>query len=460
MEFSQTTLNAEYELIKRDGQESYYSYEAIFVTEKEEIPVMQVVSSDFIRDYRMAATDEILIKVVVSWGQYLNRVLPFKENLKMTVTRTRVSLDGKNSADNVMVQTFSVFLPTESETGMMADSPETTTEFSADLSGVRVVQVQLQEEAFALTRSEMVGGVFRDSTPFDILIAILDQSIKGMEIEVDQAISGINSVAPNNNVKRSNTIIPHGTPLVAVADKLQKEYGGIYTSGIGCYLQKGYWHVWPLYNYKRYDEAEYTALFILAPSQQYRGVEKTWRMVDKHLTVFVTGGVQRNDPSELLLLNEGNGTRFANTDAMMEGFFEVSGNKAVAKRTNNANEYEAVNRKASPMSRVSTDMATSNAFNEASKIAVRNGAFLSMNWENSNPDAITPGLQCEIGFIVNGTPAFINAVVVHAHSYSAVAGTGMHQKIHQITTEVVVMVDRTSPAYQRYLDSASDSTNS
>ena len=460
MEFSQTTLNAEYELIKRDGQESYYSYEAIFVTEKEEIPVMQVVSSDFIRDYRMAATDEILIKVVVSWGQYLNRVLPFKENLKMTITRTRVSLDGKKTADNVMVQTFSVFLPTEAETGMMADSPETTTEFSADLSGVRVVQVQLQEEAFALTRSEMVGGVFRDSTPFDILIAILDQSIKGMEIEVDQSILGINSIPPNNKVKRSNVIIPHGTPLVAVADKLQKEYGGIYTAGIGCYLQKGYWHVWPLYNYKRYDEAEYTALFILAPSQQYRGVEKTWRMVDKHLTVFVTGGVQRNDPSELLLLNEGNGTRFANTDAMMEGFFEVAGNKAVAKRTNNANEYEAVNRKASPMSRVSTDIGTSNAFNEASKIAVRNGAFLSMNWENSNPDAITPGLQCEIGFIVNGTPAFINAVVVHAHSYSAVAGTGMHQKIHQITTEVVVMVDRTSPAYQRYLDSASDSTNS
>lgn len=460
MEFSQTTLATEYDLIRRDGQDTYYTYEATFVTEKEEVPVMQVVSSDFIRDYRGAATDEVLLKVVVQWGQYLNRVLPFKENLKMTVTRTRVALDGKRSADAVMVQTFIVSLPVEAETGMMADSPETATEFGADLSGIRIVQVQLQEEAFALTRSEMIGGVFRDSTPYDILVAIMDQSIKGMQLEVEQSILGINSVPPNNTVKRSTTIIPHGTPLVSVADKLQQQFGGIYTAGIGCYLQKGWWHIWPLYNYKRYDEAEYTALFIIAPSQQYRGVERTWRMVEKHLTVFVTGGVRRDDPSELLLLNEGNGARFANTDAMMEGFFEVSGNKAVAKRTNNANEYEAVNRKANPMTRVSESMMSSNTYNEASKIAARNGAFLSMNWENSNPDAITPGLQCEIGFLVNGTPAFMNGVVVHAHAYSAVAGTGLHQKIHQITTEVVVMVDRTSPAYKQYLDQANDSTQS
>ncbi|MNH65297.1 hypothetical protein D3C73_173040 [compost metagenome] len=460
MEFSQSTLMAEYDLIRRDGQESYYSFDCTFVTEKEEIPAMMVVSTDTIRDYRNAATDEVLIKVVLPWGQYLNRVLPFKENLKMTVTRSRVGNQGERTADAIVVQTFNVYLPTEGETSTMADSPETATEYSADLSGMKTVTVQLQEEAFSLTRSELVGGVFRDSTPFDILIALLDQSIKGMELEVEQSILGINSIPPNNLNKRGTTIIPHGTPLVSVADKLQAEFGGIYTAGIGCYLQKGFWHVWPPYNFNRYDEAEYTALFILAPSQQYRGVERTWRIVDKHLTVFVTGGVQRMDPSEILLLNEGNGTRFANTDAMMEGFFEVSGNKAVAKRTNNANEYEAVSRKANNMSRVSGDIGTSNAFNEASKIAVRNGAFLTMNWENSNPDTINPGLQCEVGFLVDGNPEFVKAVVVHAHAYSAVSGTGLHQKIHQITTEVVVMVDRQNPAYKKYLDEASDSTQS
>ncbi|MNZ43795.1 hypothetical protein D3C78_614070 [compost metagenome] len=349
-----------------------------------------------------------------------------------------------------MEQTFIAILPPESETGMLGNSPETTTEFNADISGLKIVQVQLQEEAYSLSRSEMVGGVFRDSTPFDILIALLHRSITTMDIEVALAVQGIQATPPNNTTKRRTTIIPHGTPLVALADKLQTQLGGVYTAGIGCYLQKGYWHVWPLYNYKLYDVAERTALFILAPSTRFRGVEKTWRVVDKHVSIFITGEVTRQDPSEILLLNEGNGVRFSNTEAMMEGFVEVSGNKAVAKRTNNANEYEAVSRKANPMNRVSEDMATSNTFNEASKVAARNGAFITMNWENSNPDLIIPGLQCEIAFLVEDDVNFINGVVVHAHGYSAVAGTGLHQKVHQITTEVVVMVDRQSPSYQKF----------
>jgi len=452
MEFEQTTLSADYDLIKQEGQETYYRYDATFVTEQTELDVMQVVSADFIRDYRNAAADEILLKVVVPWGQYLNRILPFKENLKMTVTRTQVLNNGNDATAEIVVQTFIATMPVQGEAGMIADSPETSTEFAADISGLKIIQVQLQEEAFSRSRSEMVGGVFRDSNPFHILIALLDNSIKNMDLPVDELIQGINSVPPNNKTLRANTIIPHGTPLVSVATKLQRQFGGIYTADIGCYLQKGFWHVWPLYNYNRFDEAEYTALFIIAPGNKFKGVERTWRLSDKHLTVFITGGVTRQDPSEALLLNEGNGTRYANASMVMDGFVSVSGNKAVAKRTNNANEYEAVNRKANPMSRVSEDMATSNAFHEASKIAARNGAYLTMHWENSNPDLIIPGLQSEIGFLANGEVCFMNGVVVHAHAFSAVAGTGLHQKTHQVTTEVVLMVDRTSPAYKQFLD--------
>lgn len=452
MEFSQTTLGTEYDLIQQEGLDTYFMYEAVFVTEQEEIATLSVISLDFIRDYRKAATDEVLVKVAVPWGQYLHRVLPFKENLKMTLTRTTVTRSGVASSRPVIEQTFIAFLPNEAETGMLADSPETSTEEASNLSGIRIIQVQLQEEAFALARSEMVGGVFRDSRPFDILLSLLFNSINGMEIDQENAILGVNAIEPSNQTRRTTTVLPHGIPLVTVGDKLQTQFGGIYSAGFGCYLQKGYWYVWDLYNYKRFDEAEYTALFILAPSKRYRGVEVTHRVVDKHLVAMITGGVSRLDPSEVLLLNEGNGARFTNTDNLLDGFFEVSGNKAVAKRTNNANEYEAIQRKGNSMTRVSENMSGSNAFHEASKLAERNGAFFVMNWENSNPDLITPGLQCEVGFIVNGTPAFVNGVVVHAHAYSALAGTGMHQKIHQTTTEVVVMVDRTSPAYQAYLD--------
>lgn len=451
MEFTQTTLGNEYRLVELEGMGRYYTYTAILVTAKEEIEAMSVVSMDWIRDYRNAAGDEMLIQLTVRWGQYLNRILPFKEALKLTLIRTPVDSTGALLADPILEQTFNAYLQAEAETDSIAHRPETADEESSDLVGLKTFSVQLQDPAFSLIRSEMVGGVFRDSRPFDILISLLNRSIQTMEMDQENAVLGINSIPPNNQTPRTTVILPHGIPLVSVAQKLQRQYGGIYTADIGCYLQKGYWHVWPLYNYKRFDTAEHTASFIIAPSNKMRGVERTYRVVDKHLTVVVTGGIQRVDPSETRLLNEGNATRFVNTENLIEGFFETGGNRAVAKRTNNANEYEAVSRQANPMSRVTDDMLHSNAFHEASKLVERNGAFFMMAWENSDPDLITPGLQCEVGFMVNDEPAFVNGVVVHAHGYSALAGTGLHQKVHQITTQVVVMVDRHAPAYQQYL---------
>ena len=173
----------------------------------------------------------------------------------------------------------------------------------------------------------------------------------------------------------------------------------------------------------------------------------------------VTGGATMEDGSEGGLMNDGNAVRFADSNAMMESPVEKGGNKAVAKRTYNNTEYVGVQRRSkTQMSRVVGDMSRTNAYNESSKLAARSGAFVRMLWENSLPDWITPGLQCEVGFTVDGSPVFINGVVVHAHAFSRLAGTGLHQVGHQVTTEVVVMVDRNSPEYDNFIESVNNPT--
>lgn len=452
MEFQQTPLGVEADQIISLGQEAYYSYEATFVTEQGSVEAMSVISMDWIRDYRNAAADEIQIRLVLSWGKYLHQVAPFKENLKMTVVRKKLGSTGTDAGEAIIEQTFDAYLPVESEGAMMSSGPEVATEYTADLMGFKTVTVQLQDEVFAFIRSTMVGGVFRQSTPFDVLISLLHRTAVDYPVDIENSVKGVHSIPPNNKTKRATLVVPHGTPLVALASKLQTQHGGIYTADIGCYFQRGFWYVWPLYNYKLFDVAERTALFIIAPSVRTRGIERTWRMVDQNINVLITGGIHREDPSEALMLNLGSGTRFANTDNAMEGFLDISNNKAVAKRTNNANEYDAIGRRGRSMTRISQDQSSSNAFQEASKIAARNGAYLTMHWENSNPDVIIPGMQAEIGFLVNEEVKFLNGVVVHVHAFSALAGKGLHQKAHQVTTEVVVMVDRLSPEYTSFVE--------
>lgn len=452
MEFFQTTLGSEYNAILNEARAKYFKYEAILVTEEGEVPAMAITSMDWIRDYRNAAADEILMTLTIPWGKYLNRILPFKENLRITILKTTIGGAGSSTSDFTVEQTFNAFLQAEDEGDTMGTNPMTATEDVSDLSGLKTITVQLQEVAFTILRTKMVGGAFVDTRPFDVLMSLLSGASFNLDVEKVDAVTGINAVDPNNTSTRSNIMIPHGLPLVSLADKLQTQYGGIYNSGIGCYYQKGAWWVWPLYNMKMYDEVKETALFILPPTRRLGGVEHTWKKVDGHLTVIVTGGVSRSDPSELLLLNEGNATRYVNPDNLLEGFFEVGQNKAVAKRSSNSSEYEAISRRSGSMSRVNADMTHSNNYHEASKLVARNGAYITMEWENSDPDVLIPGLQCEVGFFHEGRAVFINGVLVHAHSYSALSGMGLHQTVHQVTTEVVVMVDRNSPVYSNFLN--------
>src|SRR5690606_7066704 len=106
MEFFQTTLGREFTAITSQGQGRYYSYEATLVTSQGEVQAMQVISIDWIRDYRRAAGDEVLIHVALPFGQYLQEVLPFKENLRLTLIRTANNFNGSPIAEPILEQTF------------------------------------------------------------------------------------------------------------------------------------------------------------------------------------------------------------------------------------------------------------------------------------------------------------------------------------------------------------------
>lgn len=460
MELTASPLANELELINQVATWGrYYSYEAVITTESEDIDVLKVVSTDWIRAYRVAVTDEVLLQVAIPSGTYLKRILPFKENLKITLTQTPIGAITDDDPRTIQVQEFQAFVIGTGATDTLGSNPQTATEDAANLTGMEVVTFQLQELAWEQLRTEMVGGVPQATTPYDLLIALLFKSIKELDADLANQVLGVNSVPPNNTTKREHIMIPHGVPLTELAGLLQTQLGGIYSAGMGFYLQRGYWYVWPLYDYTRFDTEERTATFIILPDPRFRGTEKTYRMTERHLTAVITGGVSMEDASEGALLNNGNAVRFPDSNSMMEGFVEKGGNKAVAKRTYNNTEYVGVQRRTgTQMSRVAPDMTKSNPYHEASKLAARNGAYITLHWENSEPNWITPGLQCEVGFTASGAPVFVPGVVVHAHVYSALAGTGLHQSAHQITTEVVVMVDRNSPEYKAFTEAKDNPT--
>lgn len=452
MELADSPLRLELDAINEQSTAGiYYAYEATITTENEDIPVLKVVSADWVRNYLSAVSDELILEVAMPAGQFLKRVQPFKENLKISLTRKPFG-GGANDPRSTLVQEFRAYLISQDQNDSLGANPATASEDAANTTTLLRAHFQLQELVYEQIRTEMIGGVPKQMTPHALLLMMLYKSIENLQADEANQILGVQAVAPNNTKVRSHFTLPHGTPLTELANILQVEQGGIYNAGIGCYLQSGYWYVWPTYDNKRFDVVEKTASFIILPDPRFKGTEKTWRAVDeRHFVAVITGGVSKQDPSEGQLLNDGNAVRFADNDKAMEGFATVTGNKAVAQRTYNNNEYVGVKRRTETnMSRVQT--SPTNPYQEASKLAARSMAYLTLNWENSNPDLIIPDLQCEVGFTVDGAPKYINGIVVHAHAMSALSGTGLHQEAHQITTQVVVAVDRNDPVYQAFID--------
>lgn len=460
MELSNSPLRKELDLINLSTEWGrYYSYEATISTEAEDIDVLKVVSFDRIRDYRGACTDEMIIEVRMPSGAYLKRILPFKENLTLTLTQTPIGRITDDDPRTIVVQEFQALLIGKDMSNTLGSNPQTATEDAANLTGLEMVVFQLQDLGWEQVRTEMVGGIAQDTTPFDFLLSLLFNSIKNMDVDEANKIIGVDAIPPSNTVKRSHIMLQHGVPLTKVAGLLQTQLGGIYSAGIGCYRQGPHWYVWPLYDNTRFDTAETTATFVILPDPRFKGTEKTYRVSGNHLIAVITGGCAMEDASEGGLMNDGNAVRFADSDKMMESPVQKGGNKAVAQRTYNNTEYVGVQRRGkTQLSRVVADTSRTNAYNESSKLAARSGAFVRLHWENSLPDWITPGLQCEVAFTVDGSPVFVAGVVVHAHAYSRLAGTGMHQVGHQITTEVVVMVDRNSPEYDNFIESLNNPT--
>lgn len=452
MELADSPLRLELDAINEQSTAGiYYTYDAVINTENEDVPVLKVVAVDWVRDYLKAVVDETILEVAMPAGQFLKRVQPFKENLKITLTRTPIG-GGEDDPREPLVQEFRAYLISQQQDASLGADPATASEDAGNITTMLTVHFQVQELVYEQIRTEMLGGVPKQMTPHALLLMMLYKSIENLQADEANLILGVQAVAPHNTKARSHFTLPHGTPLTELANILQVEQGGIYNAGIGCYLQAGYWYVWPPYDNTRYDEVEKTASFIILPDPRFKGTEKTWRQVDeRHFVAVITGGVSKQDPSEGQLLNDGNAVRFADNDKAMEGFVKIENNKAVAQRTFNNNEYVGVKRRTETnMSRV--QMSPTNPFQEASKLAARSMAYLTLNWENSNPDLIIPDLQCEVGFTVDGEPKYINGIVVHAHAMSALSGTGLHQIAHQITTQVVVAVDRNDPVYQAFID--------
>lgn len=407
------------------------------------IPLRQVNSLDVIRNYASAYCDLTCLEGEIGLGTYAYDIYPYKNNLKIELTRRLLSENGASQSGSTVTQTFAATL--WNDFNPVIEAPNANVEFrqNMDLEHQLTIRFQLLDQTIQQGRLYTIGGAYRNQAPGDIVRYFLTEVSQSVEVDDSERVLGVDMVDPDNTDPMLNFVIDHGTPLIDGPDLINRDGGALYNTGFGFYLQGRRWFVYPLYDLTRYEREKRTLTLIVVPSNRMPRVERTFRRTAYQTVALVTGEIKHNDPSERAELNQGNAARFVDARKVFEGLASVEGNKASIRRNDNVNEF-AVEKRDDKLNNANgaAGTVTSNVFYERGKLASRVGAQVACVWENSNPDYIYPGMPVKIMYTANEQIIERVGVVEQAHHFFGASTLSPTNARHSCNTALTLFIEK------------------
>ena len=419
IDFEKSLIYQESLKIMNSPNISQFRWECEFIVKGKSFFPFRFLDEDLTRDYNGNVSDDRQIRVMFPYGEWYKDILPNIDDIIVHIKKIPVNtVNGNNSEASTIIDVLrAVYIDTA--TPHMKDThPDNMSFDGANLTKLGTFYFQLLDPAFEQIRARTLGVILKNVTMREALRLILSKESKKINVPAASGIRAVDVVMPANTVVYDHIIIPDGTPLLAIPQYLQIKCGGVYSSGMGFYLQKGIWYVYPEYDVTRFSTELKTLTIYNVPANKLPQIETTYRTTANQVIILCTGEMQLLDDRDDLQYNHGNGARFVDARKITEGFGTYKVGKYKVTRTDNASEFVAWDRKSTNNNAmVSGTRITSNSFNEYAKLSRRNVMHLRVVWENANIDLLYPGMP--VNFIytyqdtqreVKGTLSFVQAI--------------------------------------------------
>lgn len=404
--------------------------DAVIHAGDQDIEIVKVLNMDTFDDYTKNYTEEIKISLLVSSGKVAHKIIPFKDKLEVSIkTSTANIITGSYDGDSpINIERFRAVLVESEDTAAQSQGREIKDEFTMDISDLEVVELQLFRKAMEQLMLRSCGGSYRKTAKHDLIKALLLQETQNIDADQDYMPKGVDMVDPPDMEPREHIVIPHGTPVTDAPGYIHKHCGGVYPSGLSYFYKNDFWHIFPTYDYTRYQEADKNLVILQVPPNKIPDIEFTYLKENSVLTILSTGDSYMQDQSEARALSEGNGARFSNATSLFENPATIENNKVTVSRSANNNEFVSTQRKAG-FNNVTTsaNRITSNTMYEASALAARRGSRIQVIWENSDPSLIVPGMQTKLLYYKDGEVKELKCVVIGMQTALIWTGKGIVQ---------------------------------
>lgn len=424
---------------------STYTWGCYIEANGRQLKPYRLAAMDVTCDFQYGCSDEIVIEVLMTQGDYIRHVYPFREDLVVRLTRTFVGEQGTQEIRDLPMKSFRYrAIPLDAKDMDLQGQP------SIDNDQTLVTyKFQLMDFTIEQLRLEMVGGIFYQERTIDVLRTLLGVLSMRLDVPTDVRCKGVEFVEPNEETVFENVIIKHGTNVLDLGGYLQKRSGGIYNHGIGTYYQRRNWYVYPLYDIERYEvsgqkrhsKEDYALDVFLVPPNRMPSTERTFQVKDDRLQILCTGDIRQTDREDIDNLTKGNGTRFMLAGESFNAFAGVKDNRATANPERTSAQFMLKPREHEyQYAPFSDNLFTDNVAYEMSKIAARKGEIISVVWENSRPDLIPPGMPLKLMYSNESDILTLYGTVLGMQYTTAPADPGISSSRYRTNAVLILFV--------------------
>jgi hypothetical protein len=383
------------------------------------------------RDYVSTFSDESMINFDIGIGTFVNVIYPFKHNLSIEVMRRPIIRGTDSTLDASEYATKEIYrgiLVDQTSFALLASSEMTSDTAKGDRSKRISVSMQLVEPLLDKHRTKLISGIFK-GTWTDILKAVcrakllLEPWEKDVDLELVRArqqheLAGVDVREPDNKIDRKQLLVPKGTRLINFPDYCQRRYG-LYNHSLGSYIERGEWYIWGLHNTDLYSSSDRTLTIALLDTNAAPATDNSYSMEEKHVKLLATGEIKHLDNTEMYLQNLGNGVRYQDANKLLDGYADTTAGVTTISRARNLREYLVETRDDGLNWTPYASRLTSNHHKELSELNERRGAIVNVQWQNSDPDVLRPGMPAKILYSgKDGIKSLEGIMIGSQHAYS------------------------------------------
>lgn len=434
------------DIISSGEKSTKYAIQLMVHTEVADFPALKFLSEDRIRNYVKNIGDEVYCDFYLGAGDYSSKLYPYRTNLEVTIKIT-LRYDNTSKKPDVLVSTKrykAVFLPDENQIMAGSDAELVDTQ-SLNLTDIVKVKLQLLDRSLEVMRVMTASGAYRGVSPGKIIPAIMIGESWKVSVDGKPVVDAYDMVEPDNKDTRDIIIPP--TRIGDIPTYIQEKEGGIYTTGVGTYLQefksKVTWFIYPLYNTKRFDNTTCErAIFYSVPKGKLQGIDITYRKDGPVLKVVIAEDKSYSDSADVNYMDKGSGFRMRDARAYMTKPAAVTEQGPMAQRGRLNFEVAAEERKDGLNIAPYVEGTSSNPYKQYSAITQRNIAQIKLTWPHSDPDLLYPGMPCKYVFIDDGELIELKGTVGFAQTLKGQTNPGLGSSTYTCTTALVLLCEQ------------------